>query len=126
MIHKKNIITFFFCLFAFLSTNGFGITIDAKQTHHRNHETSGNISQSSPSNDYSIISLEGILQVVIRENESNSPTFQNFNSSKKYVVANSLLQSFLFSKSYYQNYCSNRINRIRISPFYITYHRLII
>lgn len=122
MMNKKHIISFLFALFVFFSTNVVGNSIDAKHT-----ASKESISQNPRSNDnHNIISIEGIIPILIKINESNNPTFQNFNGSKKSAFANSLLQSFLFSKSYYVYYCSKRINRIKISPFYIAYHRLII
>lgn len=127
MINKKNIIIFLFSLFVFFSTNGVGNSIATYQKQNSHIETSGNISQSSSLNDTQNISpIEGILQTSIKVNESNSPTFQNFKNSKKTSTLISFLQSFLFSKSYYLYYCSNRTNGIIKSPFYIAYHRLII
>lgn len=127
MLNKKNIITLFFSLFVFFSTSGFGSSIDANQRHNRQTGTTGDISQSSDSNDNkSITSIDGILQTSIKVNESNSPTFENLKNGKKSFILNSHLLSFKFSKRYYTFYCLNRINRIKVSPFYIAYHRLII
>lgn len=126
MINKKNLISLLFSLFVSLSANGSENAIYANQTHDRQTTTS-NISQSSRSKDNkSIISIEGILQTSIKVNESNNPSFENLNNNKKSFNLNSLALSFQFSKSHYIFYCLNRINRIKISPLYIAYHRLII
>ena len=127
MMNKKHIISFLFALFVFFSTNVVGNSIDDNQTHDKQSSTKESISQNSRSKDnHNIVSIEGIIPLLIKVNESNNPTFQNFNGSKKSAFANSLLQSFLFSKAYYVYYCTNRINKIKISPFYIVYHRLTI
>jgi hypothetical protein len=126
-MNTKNIISFLFSLFAFITINGFGNSIDTHQTNIIHIETTDDISQSPrPADNHNIIPIEGILQTSIKTNESNSPTFQDFKNSKKSLNSNSFLQSFLFSKSCYAFYCSNRTNSVNTSPFYIAYHRLII
>ncbi len=126
-MNNKNIIAFIFSLFAFLSTNGFANSIDTRPSNNKHHETTDGISQSSHKTDsQNIVGIEGLLQTSIKVNESNAPTFQSFKNSKKSFNLNSSLKSFLFSKSYYACYCSDRINRINVSPFYIAYHRLLI
>lgn len=125
-MNKKNIITLLFSLFALISINGFGSSINAIPTpDNRNSNITTGISQISNETQY-IICIEGIFQAYIKTNESNNPPFENFNNSKKNLNLNSRVLSFQFSNSCYTFYCVNRINRIKISPFYIAYHRLII
>lgn len=127
MRRNKNILVFLLALFALFSTNGIGNSIVTKQINNRQTQATVSILKNPGSNDnHNIITIEGILQTSIKVNESNSPTFQNFNNSKKSSISNSFLQSFLFSKLYYAYYCSCRANSFSISHFYIAYHRLVI
>lgn len=123
MSNKPKIIAFLCLLFVVFSINSFGNSI--ANTKH-SEETEALSQNSHPEKGENIISFIGILQPSIKINESNNFTFQNFKNSKKSFNLNLSLQSFLFSKSCYAFYCSNRTNNVNTSPFYIAYHRLII
>lgn len=123
MLNKKKIIAFLCLLFVVISADSFGNSVTDTKYSEKTEALSQN---SNPENGENIISLIGVLQPSIKLNESNNFTFQNFKNSKKSFNLNLSFQSFLFSKSCYAFYCSNRINSVNTSPFYIAYHRLII
>lgn len=127
MSTKRNIITLLFPLFVFFLTNGFANAVATSQAHTIQKETRGDISQSRDAKDNkSITCIDGVLQTAIKINQRTGPTFQSFKNNKRAYILHSTLLLFQFSKSYYSYYSLNRINTISVSPFYITYRRLII
>jgi hypothetical protein len=109
-------------MFICFSVNGF-----AKGAGNGLVEPKGTISQSSSEkSDQKVFDAEGILQACVKVNEINNLTFQNFKTGKKYFTLALSCLSSASPISFYDSYFLLRINRFRVSPFYIAYHRLII
>jgi CRISPR/Cas system CMR-associated protein Cmr5 small subunit len=125
MLHKKNFVFFLLSIFAFISTNGLGKDVSSFKTEYS--KTKKYISQDKTSSEKeSFTNMNGILQVLIKANESNRNTFPNFKSNKKRFYPQLELQWLLHSKPCSQSYCSKRVNIVNASHLYIAFRSLII
>lgn len=72
------------------------------------------------------VSLEGVLQPLLKVAGSNSHSFQNLQNGKRFFSLVFTFNSSVSAGSFYASYSRLRDERISGSPFYIAYHRLII
>ena len=127
MAYKKSILTFLFPLFFCFSIHAFGDTFQKSNIGNASSEGVIRISQNSPvSNSEHFSSVEGILQLLSRVNESNNPTFQKLKNNKKIFGLHTFTRSDFCSKTCCCFLCFVQVKRIGDSPFYIAYHQLLI
>lgn len=127
MKYKKHIIGFLFLIFSFTTANIFSYGVSSfKFQKKQNEQTSIVFENNKTENNQNIVSIEGTLQSSLKTNENNHFRFPVFKKSKKNNALHFSSNQVIFSTSYFTFYRSFRINRIKFSPFYIAYHRLLI
>ncbi len=124
----KRIYTLLICTFVTLIfTNGFSKSVGNEKRVVVNTRSASSISEDISSGaKENIVAIKGVLQLLIKVKDNSNNTFRNAKDNKKRLNAYLFKQSVLFSKTYYTFYCSERLNKISISPLYISHRRLII
>jgi len=124
----KRIFALLICGFVTLIfTNGFAKSMsNEKRVVVKTHSSSSISKDVNSGTKENISAIEGALQLLIKVKNNSNNTFRNAKDNKKRLNAYLFKQSLLFSKTCYTFYCSERVNKISVSPLYISYRSLII
>jgi hypothetical protein len=124
--NKRYLFIYLLILFAFFSAKGIGkraIDCEIKTTI---NAFEGTLKSSDPETGMQISAIASGIYFSMKINENNYPGFHNFNKGRKYFLQNSFSDIFLSSDFSYVSYCHERFKRLKITPFYISYRKLII